>query len=618
MSAASAPARRGSGGRPVKGTRSTPERLDDLWQAARQRWSLAVELKRPLQSRKPGVVAYIDLQSRQTWIDFKRLRQQGLEACTEALCAHEVGHHIRYPNTLVEAYRLTRFLREELTDLVTLWGQTSLLAAVREGQWDFLLNLLFDLLINTDLRPHYQEAFVALYRALSAEDPNAKSPAPPDAVFGWYLGLYEEGWYLEPGTLVGPRTEALLESLRPGWRLAAQAAFQHLSANGSNRYLQVTRFLFDLGPLLPASAAAQAQAGSLEGGRPFGGKLGADEARRVLQGSPAEAAARRWRQGEAGAAGEPGAANAKRSPQRASGAGGPSGRPGVGEGDPVRTAQDVMKGLCEPVEVALNTYRRLARQARVDVPRSRVPGSSDTLGPTEPWDFGDRLDEIDWQTTLSRSGQPIPGLNLEKRTWLQEEPSPGDQVTPWIELYVDCSGSMPDPVQHFNYAILAGFILADAALQAGGRVRVISYSHEHREMPDFVTSERMAHGGLLTYVGGGTRFPWDVLHRSHQRWRRVAAVHRVVISDGDFLYNFTSPDVVADGLSSPQLVKAALAATTRAPGSLILLLQVPAEAAELKALRAAGARVLTVGGWTDLPGVARDLVKVLWPPAEQQ
>ena len=181
---------------------------------------------------------------------------------------------------------------------------------------------------------------------------------------------------------------------------------------------------------------------------------------------------------------------------------------------------------------------------------------------------------------------------------------------------MDCSGSMPDPVQHFNFAILAGFILADAALQNGGRVRVVSYSHTHRAMPDFVTSERHAHAGLLTYVGGGTRFPWDVVYTSHGRWRRAAAIHRVVISDSDFLSNFLYSDVVMPGFTSPELVTAALAVATQTPNSLVLLLQVPPTAPEVSRLRDAGARVVTVGGWSDLPAVARDLVKILFPVAD--
>lgn len=586
-----------------------PADLDDRWHAARAQWSLAVELKRPLPAKQPGVVACIDLQTRQTWVDFALLKQHGLEDCLEALCAHEVGHHIRYPNTLLEAYRLTRFLREELVDLSTLWGVPAQVPRVQAGEWDFLLNLVFDLLINTDLKPHYQDAFVALYRHLSAEP---KDPAvAPDPLFGWYMGLYEEGWYLPRNTLVGPRTDARLTELRPDWRVAAAAAFQHLRANGGNRCLQITRFLFDLQPLWASAPAESGCKASLEGARPFGGTLSPDDARRVFQPAPGEAEARRWRRGEeVGPPKKPGRG------ARASGAGGPSGTPGVGEGDPVRTLQDVMKGLCEPVEVALAAYRRLARRVTLDIPRSQVAGESDTPGPTEPWDFGDRVEEIDWLSTLSRSGQPVPGLNLEKRTWLVEDPVPGQRVSPWIELYVDCSGSMPDPVQHFNFAILAGFILANAALENGGRVRVISYSHEHRAMPDFVTSERHAHAGLLTYVGGGTRFPWDVVYRSHARWRRAAAIVRVVISDSDFLANYLAPDVVLPGFSSPDLVTAALAVATQTPNALVLLLQVPSEAPEVARLRDAGARVVTVGGWSDLPAVARDLVKLLFPAAD--
>jgi hypothetical protein len=593
---------------PAPATAAPPD-LDDRWHAARARWSLAVELKRPLPAKQPGVVACIDLQTRQTWVDFALLAKHGLEGCLEALCAHEVGHHIRYPNTLLEAYRLTRFLREELVDLSTLWGAPSQIPRVQGGQWDFLLNLVFDLLINTDLKADYQAEFVALYRHLSAEpaDPDVQ----PDALFGWYMGLYEEGWYLPRNTLVGPRTDARLTELRPGWRVAAAAAFQHIRANGGNRCLQITRFLFDLEPLW-ASAPAQAGCGaSIEGTRPFGGELSADDARRVMQPSAGEAEARRWRRGEG-----VGPAKPPQGAGRPKGSGGLAGRPGVGEGDPIRTLQDVMKGLCEPAEVALTAYRRMARRVTLDVPRSRVPGESDTPGPTEPWLFGDRVDEIDWLSTLVRSGRPVPGLNLEKRTWLVDEPRAGTRVSPWIELYVDCSGSMPDPVQHFNFAILAGFILANAALENGGRVRVISYSHEHRAMPDFVTSERHAHAGLLTYVGGGTRFPWDVVYTSHERWRRAAAIHRVVISDSDFLSNFRFSDVVLPGFASPDLVTAALAVATRAPHSLVLLLQVHPEAPELKSLRSAGAHVVTVGGWADLPAVARDLVKILFPAAD--
>ncbi len=575
--------------------------LDARWQRARAQWSAAIELKTPRQTteKQAGAVACIDLRTRQTWVDFARLRTLGLADCAEALLAHEVGHHARYPNTLVEGYRLVRFLREELTDLFGLWGEGGRIPAVAAGRYDVLVNLLFDLLINTSLRAPYEPQFVALYRALTAA-------TPPDPLFAWYLGLYEEGWYLAPGTLVPTTSDAALEALRPGWRRAARACFEFVFDHEGERPLQLTRFLLDLRPLLPAMAEPPGAGASLEGDAGFGdGPLTPAECRRILDHHAGERAARRWRTTGAGAG--------------LSGAGsttGAGGEPGQGGGDPVRSLQDVLRGIVEPVEVARATYTRLARQADVEVPRAQRPGEDETPGPTEPWSFGDRLEEIDWLATLGRHGLAVPGLNLERRTWLPDDPRPGDHVTPWIELYVDCSGSMPDPVAHFNPGILAGFVLVEAALRAGGRCRTVTYSHVHQAMPTFVASERLAHAGLLTYIGGGTRFPWDVLLESAGRHRPEAGVIRVVLSDGDFLANYRHPDVAAPGLSARRTVTAALAAATRSPGALLLLLAARPDAPEMTALSKAGARVLSVSGWSDLPSVARDLVKVLFPNAD--
>ncbi len=596
-----------------------PADLPEIWLRARESWSTAVELKVPVQVRKnareAGAIACIDLSTRQTFIDFTRLAELGLMDCLEALCAHEMGHHVRYPNTLVEGLRMTRFLRAELADVMTLSGRGDLLSGLAAGSWDFILNLLYDLSINTALVGRYEDSFVRLYNGLR---PKAATPDAADALdplFAFYMGLYEEGWYLEPGALLRPADEATLESLRPGWRTAARSCFQFIANAGHNPCLQLVRLLVELPPFLSAPGAEPASKASLEGRMAHGSSMSPEEVRRALSPCAGEGAARAWRRG-GGVAGRPAAAkNGERAKgtTAASGQGTGGGTPGVGEGDPVRTLQDMLRGLCPPVDAALEAYRRLARKAAVDVPRSQLPGEADLPGPTEPWSLGDRVEDIDWMATLTRSGLPIPGLNLERRSFLPESPRPGDKLAPWIELYVDCSGSMPDPVQHFNYSILAGFILVDAALGAGGRVRVISYSSEARAMPAFVMSPRMAHLGLLTYVGGGTRFPFDVVQESHTRWRRSAAIHRVVISDADFFYNYRGNDVPGDGLTPAALVPWVFENTTRAPDSLVLLLQVPPEAPELNALRQTGARVVPVAAWADLPTVARELARALYP-----
>jgi hypothetical protein len=278
-----------------------------------------------------------------------------------------------------------------------------------------------------------------------------------------------------------------------------------------------------------------------------------------------------------------------------------------GGGDPVRDAQAVLGGLCDATAAALATYRRLAATVPVEPPRALRAGDPEVPGPTEEWQIGDRIESIDWFATLTRSGLAIPGYTVQRRTWLASDPVPGDRVVPWIELYVDSSGSMPDPVRQLNHSILAGFILVDAATNAGGRVRVVQYSHTFEAMPDFVQSPRPAYGALLSYVGGGTVFPWGELRQSARRWRRAARVVRVIISDADFSYNYRQPgDVAARDEGIAEAV---------AHGQVVALLD-GGEPTALDAVRAQGVEVVPVAGWDSLPAMARALAVALFPNGE--
>lgn len=555
------------------------------WQRALSRWSSAIALRSPRPTAPDGPIAFIDLGDRQTRVDFRRLAALGLEHCEEALFAHEVGHHIRYPHTLVRARQHLRFLRSELTALAHAWGLPEVAAAAGQGRHDGLLNLLYDILINTDLRPWYEAEFIDLYRGLSGDG--------GEPVFGFYLALYEALWYLPEGTLVGPKTAAALSALDPRWRTSADACAQFIANRPDNRCLQLVRLLVALRPYLAAGAEMD-PAASPEGHEGLGGELDPQDVARVMRPAPGEAEARAWRRSE----GQP--AGAASGPPGADGA---AGTPGVGQGDPVRDAQAVMRGLCDEAAVAMAMYRRLASRAPLEVPPALEPGEPEVPGPSAEWHVGDRLESIDWFASLTRGGPPVPGYTLLKRTWLPAEPRPGDRAVPWIELYVDMSGSMPDPVQRLNHSIVAGFILVDAATDAGGRVRVVQYSHRFEAMDDFVQSPRLARAALLAYVGGGTVFPWGELLRSARRWRRTARVVRLVITDRDFCHNWRRPGDVAERDAAVELC--------RESGGLIALID-RGEPKAHREMRAAGLRVVEVEGWQTLPTVARDLARALF------
>lgn len=555
------------------------------WQRALSRWSGAIALRPPRPTAPGGPIAYIDLLDRQTRVDFDRLARLGLAHCEEALFAHEIGHHIRYPHTLVRARQHARFLRGELTALASAWGLPGLAAAALEGRHDGLLNLLYDLLINTDLRPWYEVEFIALYTTLSA--------GGDDPIFGFYLALYEALWYLPDGALVSPAMRAALDRVQPDWRTAADACAQFIANRPDNRCLQLVRFLVALRPFFEAGAEMDRDA-SPEGHDGFAGELAPEDVARVMRPAPGEAEARAWRRSE-GRAGER---------RGGSPGGGPAGTPGRGDGDPVRAAQDVMRGLCDEAAVALATYRRLAAKAPIDVPASTRPGDPEVPGPTTEWQIGDRIESIDWFSSLTRGGPPIPGYTLHKRTWLPADPVAGDRVVPWIELYVDMSGSMPDPVQRLNHSILAGFILVDAATEAGGRVRVVQYSTDFVAMDDFVQSPRPARAALLSYIGGGTRFPWRELQRSARATRRQARVVRLVITDADFCQNWRHP-------GWPEARREGVEQAVAGGGFIALIDR--GDKGLYPEMRAEGVEVVPVEGWETVPAVARSLARALFP-----
>src|SRR5262249_8649210 len=101
--------------------------------------------------------------------------------CVEALLAHEIGHHVRYPGSLVVHARMC-LLEKALLPLESY----------------SLTNLFTDLLINDTLRPALEEQLVRVYQAFDRGTRREHDPA-----FYFYLAVYEERWQREPGSLMG-------------------------------------------------------------------------------------------------------------------------------------------------------------------------------------------------------------------------------------------------------------------------------------------------------------------------------------------------------------------------------------------------------------------------------
>jgi hypothetical protein len=220
-------------------------------------------------------------------------------------------------------------------------------------------------------------------------------------------------------------------------------------------------------------------------------------------------------------------------PREAAGAGGARGQ----HREPFQYGE-ILKALgveISPHEAAIRYYRERAAPHLVPFPTQDRPESTEPLPEgLEPWDIGSPLEAADWTESVMLSPRVIPGLTTVQRVWGTTEGSQPRQEPLDLDLYVDSSGSMPNPQVNVSYLTLAGAIIALSALRAGGRVQATLWSGKRQFVTTagFITDEHRILEILTGFIGGATAFP---IHRLRDTYaHRTPAdrpAHLLVISD---------------------------------------------------------------------------------------
>lgn len=597
--------------------------VDVVWAAARARWASALLLSRPT-GAPPDLQApaAISLATREIVLQEPLIRARGLSGALEGIVAHEVGHHVAFPGTLVTEARL------RLTE-------RSLLPFEHFS----LTNLFNDLLINELLGrdPTIRAQLASVYAAFAVDDAPAdarnvagagdldprsehrglrdparrerRSPAPaqrasaahaprehehrPDFVFAFVMTAYEELWQLPSGALSGWRSQQLFHTF-PGARADAQLLVERLFFLGPNLY---TQYLFFLSVVM-RYIVVDKDAAEPYVGDPCpcgGGEPSAEDWAEAL--TPVqleeEALARAVREGWLSAKEVERLKDGRAFERRI------AGLPGQ------RGANASMVP-----EVMAAWYRRQAAAHLVRPPPVRLMGDATVPTDLVPWEPGDAVVDVDWAQTLREMGPRLGRAQPLVRTRIaDEEGLDTDHWAPRTELYVDVSGSMPDPCAAKNAMSLAAMVLAVATLRHQGAVRALLYSGEYVRLWEWSRSEVEVSRFLMHYMGGGTRFPFDVLRASCDervalpgggRVRRI----RVVITDRDF-------DTNVDGdAQSAELLR--VAAAQSAP---FVLLQLAPRPERVTLYTSFGLRVVGVRAMDDFPGMAAALARALFPPS---
>lgn len=453
------------------------------WEEAVGFWQASVRLRPVMvadgqEGRDP--LAWIDLLTRQVHVDLGQLEALGAASSLAAVLAHEVGHHVRYPHTAGEAAALMVLQRRVLPA----WPHD-------------LTNVFYDLLVNERVGQRWPEAIAAVYRGFVRK-------GRCTALMLWVLACYE---LLLDRPIIPKRLSNRMDERLPGWRQDARAlvetmwmlesthdsfvyfcarAARYLTTDDQQRQVPMAHDL----PALTPEDLADAAAGS---------PLSDQALRRAVE--------RGWIKGD-----------------------------GLTR-DPLAVAALVVQGA-GPGGAQAAFQRRVASriyQRHVDRHLVALPGEG---GPpdevwlpttTSPWEPGDDPAEIDWTASVLAAGPLAAALPVRRDREAEPQRDAGRGPAS-VEIWLDTSGSMPDPTCGLNAMTLAAQVLAAAAVRKQGRVRALVWASGPVLMSDWLYDETTARDFLLHYHGGGTDFPFALLQ---ERVTAEPDVLRFLISDTD-------------------------------------------------------------------------------------
>ena len=468
-----------------------------------------------------GSFAMIRLADQSVVIDLQAIRALGLQDYAVEILAHEIGHHVLAPGTATSHFRMLARIRRALPTL--------------EAHAAMVANLYTDLCINDRLQRQSGLRMADIYRAL------ATRPGQAGAVWTLYMRIYEQLWQLEKGSLGGVLEGEGAEGLDTDAWLGAKLVrvYANDMMTGASRFsaLLLPYLAGDpeqKGPQSQLHDTGEAAAGCSPGGLHEIEPGEADDAihpaeDRAITGDEGDGPAEKTDEEQAGARGQ--------------------------AREPFEYGQILKAGgvALNDHQIAMRYYRERALPYLVPFPRKRrAQASEPQMEAVETWDIGSPLDEIDWLQSLVRSPKPVPGLSTVRRVYSQDTAQQPDPLPVDLDLYVDSSGSMPNPQVATSWLALAGAIVALSALRAGSAVQVTlwSWSDQVLATKGFVRDADAVLHVLTGFFGGGTCFPIHRLrdtyaHRKASEGARPA--HILMISDDGITTMFDKDERGASG-----------------------------------------------------------------------
>ncbi|WP_321346744.1 hypothetical protein [Halopseudomonas oceani] len=478
------------------------------WQQALLLWSDHLQLQEPLwlfdveAAEAAGLTesfAAIRLTSQRVMVNLQEITERGLDDYALEVLAHEIGHHVYAPANMTQHLQLLAVIRQSLP------GSEQLAPLVA--------NLYTDLLINHHLQRHTPCQMEAIYLHLK--------PASATPLWQLYMRIYERLWQLPPETLASaPLGNSEEGDAWLGSRIIKVYGKDWLT--GASRFATLLlRYLQDdeqaandaFGVLADTADAGNGHTGTGVPSLPAIDVLHPSQDPELSEqtlgapatDSPCDAVA------------------AKRSP---------------GQSLEPQEYYEVLRAAGVDIsrhDATVNYYRDAVRPYLLPFPAKSTPAPSEPEREgTTLWEPGDDPGELDWFATLLAGADPIPGVTTHKAVYsVDTSEQPRQQVCD-LDLYVDSSGSMPNPQYQLSYPALAGVLLCISALRAGAQVQVTLWSGPRQclSTDGFIRDEAGALRVLTGFFGGSTSFPLKLLRETYDQPRQTPTQVVVLSDDG--------------------------------------------------------------------------------------
>jgi hypothetical protein len=443
-------------------------------------------------------------------VDLESVQALALEDYAVEILAHEVGHHVYAPGSAADQFRLLARIRRALPTL--------------ERFAPLVANLYTDLYINDRLQRQGGLRMADVYRALKTHAQSAPAESR-SRVWTLYMRVYEHLWRLDRGELGGDNGDDQLNAdAWLGARLVRVFSKDWLAGAG--------RFATLLLPYLAKDEHGESLLDLLhdtkdaaEGCEPSGAQAIEDD---EIDGAIHPVEDPRINGLDEEAADTEGAP--KTPPDPGAHARGQAREP-FDYGEILKAAGIKLS----PHELAVRYYRERALPHLVSFPTRPSPDSPEPqLEGLEPWEIGEPFDELDWLQTVLQSPRVVPGLTTVRRQYGREPGETRERTPVDLDLYVDSSGSMPNPQFQTSFPALAGAVIALSALRVGARVQVTLWSgtRQFTHTNGFTRDETAVLSVLTAFFGGATAFPIHRLRDTYAaRDAHARRVHLLMISD---------------------------------------------------------------------------------------